>query len=133
MAGRTRPCPPHVRKGRLGKAEQFWLAASAIREQLDDEDVGDAFVTLCIHAGVAAADVVCCGALREHAQGEAHAEAVALLRRADSALGDDLAALLAMKTRSGYSHVFSGAAAIKKAERAANRLMTAARRVSPRP
>lgn len=129
MAGRTKPCPLDVRRGRLRKAEQFWLAATAIGKHLDDEDVGDAFVTLCIHAGIAAADVVCCAALGKHARGEAHAEAVNLLKQVDPTLQNDLSALLATKTRSGYSHEFSGPDAIKKAERVAERLMTAARRV----
>lgn len=99
-AARTKPCPRTVRKGRLRKAEQFWLAAAASCEQLEDEAVGDAFVTLCIHARIAAADVACCAALREHARGEARAEAVALLQRADPTLRNDLGTLLAMKTRS---------------------------------
>lgn len=129
MAGRTKPCPPHVRKGRRAKAEQFWFAATSIRKHLDDgQDLGDAFVTLCIHAGIAAADVVCCAVLNEHAHGESHSEAVALLRQADPALQNHLMALLSMKTRSGYSHELSGMQAVKTAERAANHLMTAARR-----
>jgi hypothetical protein len=40
--------------GRLRKAEQFLDAAETIREFSDDEhDVGDAYVTLCVHAGIA--------------------------------------------------------------------------------
>jgi hypothetical protein len=54
----------------MGKAVQFLVAAETIRDMADDEnDMGDALVTLCVHAGVAAADAICCQALGEHAQG----------------------------------------------------------------
>jgi hypothetical protein len=77
MTTRTRPCDDAVTDGRLRKAEQFWEAAEITREFADDEaEVGDAYVTLCVHAGVAAADVICCVALGEHASGEDHTEAV---------------------------------------------------------
>jgi hypothetical protein len=92
----------------------------------DDDDIGDAFVTLCVHAGIAAADVVCCSILGEHAQGENHAEAVALLARADTSLASRLRVLLAMKTDAGYSHVPMSATDRKKAERAAALLVVAA-------
>jgi hypothetical protein len=42
-------------------------------------DVADAYVTLLVHAGIAASDVICCARLGEHAQGDNHVEAVALL------------------------------------------------------
>jgi hypothetical protein len=52
MSGRTRPCDDAVIHGRLRKAEQFWEAAEIAREFADDEaEVGDAYVTLCVHAG----------------------------------------------------------------------------------
>lgn len=80
MTGRTRPCDDAVTRGRLSKAEQFWEAAELIREFADDEaEVGDAYVTLCAHAGIAAADVICCVGIGEHAVGEDHNEALALL------------------------------------------------------
>jgi hypothetical protein len=57
----------------MRKAEQFWDAAESVRELADDEaEIGDVYVTLCIHAGIAATDVVCCNALGEHAVGEDH-------------------------------------------------------------
>lgn len=66
----------------MRRAEQFADAAETIRDFADDEaDVGDAYVTLLIHAGIAAADVICCEALGEHAQSESHTAAVELLRR----------------------------------------------------
>lgn len=53
--------------GRLRKAEQFMEAADTIHELADDErDVADAYVTLCVHAGIAASDAICGAALGEH-------------------------------------------------------------------
>jgi hypothetical protein len=43
-------------------------------------------VTLCVHCGVAAADVICCMALGGHVQGEDHNEAVTQLSKASSGL-----------------------------------------------
>ena len=65
----------------MRKAEQVAEAAQTIREFAGEADVGDAYVTLLVHAGIAAADVVCCRELGEHALGESHTEAIALLRR----------------------------------------------------
>lgn len=117
--------------GRMRKAEQFADAAETIREFADDEaDVGDAYVTLLIHAGVAAADVVCCQELGEHALGESHTEAVALLRRVrrDGAdLANALSTLLASKTRAGYGHQPVAKDARTRCGRAAEKLLRAAR------
>jgi hypothetical protein len=130
MSGRTRPCDDKIRRGRLRKAEQFWAAAEAVRELADDEaEFGDVYVTLCVHAGVAAADVVCCSALGEHCVGEDHAEAVALLRRTRPN-GEDLAralsVLLGMKTRAGYGASPVNATDRKRAQRQVERILRAA-------
>lgn len=69
-------------RGRLRKARQFLDAAVTIRDFADDEaSIGDAFVTLCVHAGIAAADAICCYALGEHARGDSHQEALQLLKK----------------------------------------------------
>jgi hypothetical protein len=53
MTPRTRRCEEATMSGRLRKAEQFLEAAETIREFADDEhEVGDALVTLCVHAGI---------------------------------------------------------------------------------
>jgi hypothetical protein len=71
VTARTRPCDAAVTSGRLRKAEQFLEAAETIREFADDEhNVADAYVTLCVHAAIAAADVICCNELGRHAVGE---------------------------------------------------------------
>jgi hypothetical protein len=128
---KTRQCDQAEARGRLRKAEQFLESAEAIRDLADDEaDVGDAFVTLCVHAGVAAADVLCCVALGVHAQGDDHGDAVGLLARVQPN-GDEtsksLRVLLAMKTKAGYSARAVNAEDRKRALRAAERLVTAAR------
>lgn len=131
MTPRVRKSDPATIDGRLRKAEQFLQGAETIRELAGDErDVGDAYVTLCIHAGIAAADVICCVALGEHVQGDDHNEAVAHLakvRPTGQALAGSLRTLLRMKTHAGYSHEPVSASDRKRAERAAEQLMSAAR------
>jgi len=128
---RLRKCDESTIAGRLAKAEQFLEGAEIIREfAADEQDVADAYVTLCVHCGVAAADVICCIALGEHVQGEDHNEAVTHLAkvRPDGAqLATALRTLLGMKTRAGYSHEHIDTAGRKRAQRAAERLLEAAR------
>lgn len=125
---RVRPCTVEVRRGRLRKAQQFYDAAVMTAELAgDDDDVGDAYVTLCVHAGIAAADVICCVALGQHAVGESHNEAVALLASADKSLSGHLRTLLNLKTSSGYGHTPTTDADQKRAGRSASALMAAAR------
>lgn len=124
---RTTPCSPQTRAGRLAKARQFLEASRTVAALADDEaDVADAFVTLSVHAGIAASDVLCCARLGVHAVGEKHQEAVALLRQVDPALARDLATLLGLKTKVGYSPHATAADDRARADRAASRLVNAA-------
>jgi hypothetical protein len=131
MSRRTRACDDAVTAGRLRKAEQSLEAAETVREFADDEiDVADAYVTLCVHAGIAAADVICCVSLGMHALGESHSEALALLesvRPDGSELAKSLRALLGMKTRAGYGAESVAAQDRKRAQRQAERLVRTAR------
>lgn len=131
MTPRLRKCDERTIAGRLAKAEQFLEGAEIIREfAADEQDVADAYVTLCVHCGVAAADAICCIAIGEHVQGEDHNEAVTHLSKVrpdGTELGNALRTLLGMKTRAGYSHEHIGAAGCKRAQRAAERLLKAAR------
>jgi hypothetical protein len=131
VTGKLRKCDEATIQGRLRKAEQFMEGADTIREFADDEgDIGDAYVTLCVHAGIAAADVICCIALGEHVQGENHNEAIAHLikvRPDGPDLGNSLRTLLRMKTRAGYSHQQINTRERKQAGRAAERLLQTAR------
>ena len=131
MSPRTNICTDAITAGRMRKAEQFSDAAQTIREFGDDEaEVGDAYVTLLIHAGIAAADVICCQELGEHAQGESHAEALALLRRVrpnGDELATALASLLGAKTRAGYGYQPVNKEARVRSARATEKLLRAAR------
>ena len=69
----------------MAKARQFSDAATLISELAsDDSNLGDAYITLCVHAGIAAADVICCARLGVHASGQDHAAAATLLDKADA-------------------------------------------------
>jgi hypothetical protein len=131
MATRVRQCDDRTSAGRLRKAGQFLDAAATIREFADDEaEIGDAFVTLCIHAGIAASDTICCETLGHHVQGDDHNQAIAELSKArpdGPDLGNDLRALLQMKNRAEYGALPVTAEQRKRAWRRAEHLVEAAR------
>lgn len=130
MSPRTIPADENVRRGRLAKAEQFSDAAATVHELADEaQDVADAYVTLCVHAGIAAADAICAARLGEHSQGESHDEAVALLASVDKPASRHLQTLLGMKTLAGYSHQPVSAQRAVRAGRAMDALLTTAHSV----
>lgn len=110
---------PNARAGRLEKAKSFREAAEITDQFMTDgSDLRDAYVTLCVHAGVAAADVICMTALGEYHAGQRHDEAARLLEKVDKALARQLATLLAMKTKAGYSDIPVSNEQITRARRA---------------
>lgn len=118
-------CTPATRQGRTRKAEQFLLGAETIGEVLDqhdDPDISDAYVTLCVHAGIAASDVACCKRLGVHSKGQDHAAAIGLLGQVDSKASQQLTVLLGMKEKAGYSPRPVSGTDRKKAMRAATAL-----------
>lgn len=119
-------CSDADRRGRLAKARDFLQAAALVDDLADDGDLIDAAVTLYVHAGIAAADALCCRHLGQHAQGQDHREAVALLQRVDRDRSRELSVLLSLKTRAGYSPDPTSAQDAKKAKRAASKLVDAA-------
>lgn len=129
MAARTAPCDPHIADGRRLKASQFAEAFDTIYEFADEPgDVADACVTLAVHSGIASADVITCTRLQQHAQGDDHAQAVALLQKAaGTSISRHLDTLLGMKSRAGYSHDPATAAQLKKAKRAMDALLDTVR------
>ncbi len=129
-ADRTVPCDATERAGRLSKAEQFYEVSVMVDDLYEGDayDVADAYVTLCVHAGIAAADVICCSALGVHARGENHNSAVELLETVDKTAAKDLASLLGMKTGAGYSSVPVSREKQRRAKRAVAALMEEARR-----
>ena len=116
-------CPPEVRRGRKKKAVDFLNSAQALDTLVDTADGTDSCVQLCILAGIAAADVICCARLGHHSQGNDHNSAVALLRSVEKASAKHLATLLNMKTISGYTHKEALANDRKRAIRAATVLV----------
>ncbi|GAA1705944.1 hypothetical protein GCM10009745_62210 [Kribbella yunnanensis] len=111
-------------------AEQFHTAAGLIEEFTGDpaeDTINNAYVTLCVHAGIASADVICCARLGEYSRGEDHKEAVALLSRVDKSLGTVLARLLALKTPAGYQPRTVSRQHVTTAGRQADQLIAAAR------
>ncbi|CAN5698209.1 hypothetical protein BH24ACT4_BH24ACT4_19070 [soil metagenome] len=129
MAGPV-PCDRAVQAGRLETAVQFHEQAEVITTLAEGEgDVLDAAVTLLVHAGIAAADVICCARLGQHARGQDHREAIDLLARADRSFSKDLAVLLGLKTKAGYSAVSMSNQNHTRASRAAARLVEAAQRI----
>jgi hypothetical protein len=130
-AGRTADCGPEIRRGRLAKARQFLAAADTVLIFSDDDlDLSDAYVTLCVHAGIAAADAICCALLGKHAIGESHGDAVGLLETASKDAARHLDTLLKLKTRSGYGATPSTSAARRQAGRAAAALLEVAEAVA---
>ncbi len=131
MATRLRECDAGIVRGRLRKAEQFLDVAAMVRDLVDDEaEVGDALVTLCVHAGIAASDVICCEALGHFVQGQDHLQAIAELSKVTpdgDELGKDLRALLQMKSRAGYAAPPVTPDQRKRAWRRAENLVEAAR------
>lgn len=112
------------RQGRLIKAQQFLQSADDLRDLYEDDSVvADTAVTLYVHAGIAAADVLCAGSLGKYAQGESHQDAVKLLATVDSAASKLLDTLLHMKTRAGYGFDPISNTKLVQAERAARALV----------
>ena len=100
---KSKKCTPEMKIGRLNKAEQFLRAAQLISSSIDDSQLANAYVTLCVHAGIAASDLICCSRLGEYSVGADHRSAVALLARIDENSSIHLKTLLDMKGHSGYS------------------------------
>ena len=102
-------------------------AAEIILALADDDELRDAVVTLAVHAGIAASDVICLRRLGYYWQSSSHHEAVDHLRRADASSAGHLATLLALKTRAGYGHDTMTSSSMARSVRAMQHLAAAAR------
>ena len=85
-----------------------------------------------MHASIAAADVVCCKRIGQYAiGGDSHSDAIGLLgtvKQPDgSALAKRLKQVLDVKTKAAYTHRSVTAAERRRAQRAAEALVQAAR------
>lgn len=124
-APRTNECSASDRAGRIARAEEFWNDAA------DLHTLGGAspntLVTLYVHAGIAAADAICCARLGEYSNSTNHSDAVALLKRADRALAAPLQRLINMKSAAGYGAAPMATQRVTDAQNAATKLMNAVR------
>lgn len=123
---RTKDCSPADRAGRLQQAEGFWADAEDLAAL--GEASPNSIVTLYVHAGIAAADVICCAKLGEYSSTANHSDALNLLKKADPTLEVPLSRLIGVKTLAGYGAARVSAARVQTARSAAEKLLVAARR-----
>ena len=117
-----RTCDAVIIAGRMSKANEFFDAAGHLGDEMPNA-AGDLYVD----AGVAASDVICCLRLGVHSNPGNHAEAAALLKRADSGSERHLNTLLNLKNKAAYTHQHLTSAELKRMTRAAQHLVEAAR------
>jgi len=112
----------------MRKADEFYEAGVVLEGELPS-----ASVEMFVLAGIAAADVVCCTQLGKHSNSENHNDAIALLKEAESGVANYLGTLLRLKSKVAYTHNPPSADDRKKASRAAEKLVEAARRIARPP
>ncbi len=121
---RTVDADSNAKRGRLAKAKQFQqVVADALTLVQDGENIADAVVTLCVHAGIAASDAICAAKLGKYARGIDHKDAVSLLATVDKRAANYLSTLLAMKTKAGYDYRPVSATELSRAIRAMDALV----------
>ena len=118
--GRRSPFSVADARARLHDSEAFLEAAQLAQD-------ADVAATNAIHSAIAAADAVCCIALRERLVDGNHAAAIQLLSRGDSNLSADLKRALDRKTQAAYESRDISASNAKMCLRQATLLVTAAR------
>lgn len=133
------PCTNEFGRDRLAAGEAFLEAAETIA--LDDEQIvtgasrfkNNAVVSNYVHAGIAASDAICCFDLKAYSRGDDHRQAITQLRKVKGGgeLSKALSTLLALKTKSAYGNKPLPDNDVKRAERAANKLVQAARERRP--
>lgn len=127
-------CNAAITRGRLARARAFLDAAGLVADLVEGDDTAEtelaaALVTLWVHAGIAAADVICCVRLGRHHSGEDHQTAVKLLSTADKGNETLLDRLLRLKTPAGYGHRLVSVKDRLRARRAAEALVQRAEEI----
>lgn len=126
--GGTRPCDATEARQRLAKASECLDAGTSL-----EGDYPTAASTLCIQAGILAADALCCAVLGRRSNSPSHADAVVHLRSIAGRRRDLAAApkalerLLAHKDRAEYTPRPVAATALRTLSRAAADLVELAR------
>ena len=118
--GRRQPATPADARARLADAEAFLEAATISTNP-------DVVATNAIHAAIAAADAVCCIALRERSADANHTAAVELLAQVDARLSAALARALGRKSQAAYETRNVSATDAAACVRQATTLLKAAR------
>jgi hypothetical protein len=118
--GRRSPCDVSDARARFHDATAFLDAAKSLHDP-------DVVATNAIHAAVAAADAVCCVALRERSADGNHAAAVDLLSKVDKGLSTALKRALDRRQQAACESRDVSASDAKMCVRQAELLVTAAR------
>ena len=128
------PCTNEFGRDRLAVAESYIEAAETITESEDVLPAATRFknntiVTNFVHGGIAASDAICCFELKARSKGDDHRQAVAQIRKArgGASLAKALDDLLHLKTKAGYGAKPLSDTDVKRARRAADKLVQAAR------
>lgn len=119
-AGRRGTCSVADARARLHDSEAFLQAAQLAQDP-------DVVATKAIHSAIAAADAVCCVALRERSVDGNHAAAIQLLSRVDNNLSSALKRALDRKTQAAYESRDISASDARMCLRQADLLLAAAR------
>jgi hypothetical protein len=134
MSSGISPCTNEFGRDRLAVAEAYFEAAEAIEGSADvhvsaRRFKGSTVVTNYVHCGIAASDAICCFELKAHSKGDDHRQAIAQIGRVRGGglLAKALADLLQLKTKAGYGAMPLRDGDVKRARRAAQRLVEAAR------
>lgn len=111
-SGRTAACSKDDARERLSRAREFiYVGDLVLGETIDVDDADDDInlsgvsTALSVLAGIASADAVTCHRLGMRSRGQAHAQALALIRRVHpegAGLANDLDRLLDLKDNSQY-------------------------------
>lgn len=129
---RTAPCTRAEAESRLRQAEAFAMVAELVLDDESEAASPSVAAALAVLAGIAASDAACCVKLGERARGQAHAEAVAVLRTVvphGQDMAKDLARLLASKDEAHYGPNLVDAGKARRLVGYARRMTDLARQV----
>jgi hypothetical protein len=118
--GRRSPCTVADAQARLHDAGMFLDAAKSLQDP-------DVVATNAIHSAIAAADAVCCVALRERSADGSHTAAIELLSRVDKSLSAALKRALDRKNQAAYESRDISVSDARMCVRQAELLLAAAR------
>lgn len=134
MTTRVQTCDQADARIRLDQARHFLDVAEVVHDNDLDASLSVA-ASLCVLAGIAASDAVCCLALGKRARGQDHREAEALVARVPG-VGDEMARalrrLLNLKDEAHYGMLYVSREKTATAVRNARRLVESAERVALR-